>query len=312
VPSPEKASVTSNLGAVGERLLAGLKSPVTRAMYGKAIRDFLAWYGDRGSPLSRSLLEVYRRHLAQSSYSSSSVNQRLSAIRKLVICAGDEGVLAPEQALLITRVHGVRKRGIRLRNWLSPEQVEALVNAPGANSSKGLRDRAILALLVGCGLRRAEVVALEMRHLERREGRWVLLNVEGKLGRLRTVPVPPWVKAAIDGWLRSAAIAEGRLFRAIARDGGATKRHICAQTVFDVVVRHGNAIGVSIRPSDLRRTCARLCRRHGGDFEQVQMLLGYLNVQTTGSYVHTHQLLADAPNDRIPIRWHGSRRKLVG
>ena len=313
VPSAGIATVPSNLGAVAESLLAGLRNSVTRAMYGKAIRDFLAWHDGQSRPrLSRSLLEGYRTRLTEANYSASSINQRLSAIRKLVIRAGDEGVLAPEQALLITRIHGVRKNGVRLGNWLPPEQAEALVNAPDANSPKGLRDRAILALLVGCGLRRAEVIALEVGHLERREGRWVLLDIEGKFGRVRTVPVPPWVKAAIDAWLRSAAISEGRLFRAVERGGGVTSRHICAQTVSDVVVRHGNAIGVTIRPRDLRRACANLCRRHGADLEQIQMLLGYSINQVTESHFGSRQLLADAPNDRIPIRWRDSSRKLAG
>jgi len=305
-------SVLPTLHAVAERLIGSLDNSVTRAMYGKAIRDFLLWHGDR-SPcaLTRSLLETYRTYLSGLKYSSSSVNQRLSAIRRLILQAGDEGLLPAAQALISTRIAGVRKRGVRIGNWLSPEQAEALVNAPDPSSAKGLRDRAILALLVGCALRRAELVSLETRHLERREGRWVLLDIEGKHGRIRTVPVPPWVKTAIDAWLQSARITEGRLFRAVERGGGVTGRPICAQTVFDIVVQQGKAIGVSIRPHDLRRTCAKLCRHQGGDLEQIQLLLGHSSVQVTESYLGTRQRLAEAPNDRIPIRWHTGRRKLA-
>jgi integrase len=305
-------SALLTLDTVAECLIGSLGNSVTRAMYGKAIRDFLSWYGDR-SPcaLTRSLLETYRTYLSGLTYSASSVNQRLSAIRRLVLQAGEEGLLPPAQALIATRLAGVRKRAVRIGSWLSPEQAEALVNAPDPSSSKGLRDRAILALLVGCALQRAELVSLETRHLERREGRWVLLDIEGKHGRIRTVPVPPWVKTAIDAWLQSARIAEGRLFRAVERGGAVTSRPICAQTVFDVVVQQGKNIGVSIRPHDLRRTCAKLCRHQGGDLEQIQMLLGHSSVQATESYLGTSQHLAEAPNDRIPIRWHDGRRKLA-
>lgn len=305
-------SALPTLDAVAERLIGSLGNPITRAMYGKAIRDFLSWSSNQ-SPydLTRSLLETYRTHLSASKYSASSVNQRLSAIRRLVLQAGDEGLLPAAQALIATRIAGVRKRGVRVGNWLSPEEAEALVNAPDPCSPKGLRDRAILALLVGCGLRRAEVVSLETRHLERREGRWVLLDIEGKHGRIRTVPVPPWVKIAIDAWLQSAQIMQGRLFRAVGRGGAVTNRPICAQTVFDIVVQQGKSIGVSIRPHDLRRTCAKLCRRQGGDLEQIQMLLGHSSIQITESYLGTRQCLAQAPNDRIPVRWHDGRRKLA-
>jgi integrase len=305
-------SALLTLNAVAERLVGSLGNSVTRAMYGKAIRDFLSWYGDQ-SPcaLTRSLLETYRAYLSGLRYSASSVNQRLSAIRRLVLQAGEEGLLPAAEALIATRIAGIRKRGVRIGNWLSPEQAEALVNAPDPTSPKGLRDRAILALLVGCALRRAELVSLEARHLERREGRWVLLDIEGKHGRIRTVPVPPWVKTAIDAWLQSARITDGRLFRAIERGGAVTSRAICAQTVLDIVVQQGRAIGIPVRPHDLRRTCAKLCRRQDGDLEQIQLLLGHSSVQVTESYLATQQHLAEAPNDRIPIRWHDHRRKVA-
>jgi len=305
-------SALLTLDAVAERLIGSLENSVTRAMYGKAIRDFLSWYNDQ-SPraLSRSLLETYRTYLGELTYSPSSVNQRLSAIRRLILQAGEEGLLPVAEALIATRVAGVRKRGVRMGNWLSPEQAEALVNAPDPGYPKGLRDRAILALLVGCALQRAELVSLETHHLERREGRWVLLDIEGKHGRIRTVPVPPWVKTAIDAWLQSARITEGRLFLAVERGGAVTSRAICAQTVFDIVVQQGRTIGISVRPHDLRRTCAKLCGRQGGDLEQIQMLLGHSSVQVAESSLGTQQHLAEAPNDRIPIRWHNYRRKLA-
>jgi site-specific recombinase XerD len=300
------------LDVVAERFITNLGNPITRAMYGKAIRDFLAWYGGRPiEAVTREVLETYRFQLTELKYSSSTVNQRLSAIRKFLLHAGDEGLISPATALIATRVSGVRKREVRVGRWLSPQQAEELVNAPDPLSPKGLRDRAILALLIGCGLRRAEVVSLETGHLERLEGRGVLLDIEGKHRRIRTVPVPPWVKSALDDWVETAQIKRGRLFRAVERRGTVTGRPICAQTVLDIVVQQGKVIGLSIRPNDLRRTCAKLCRREGGDLEQIQLLLGHSSVQITESYLGTRRCLAEAPNERIPIRWHGDRRELA-
>lgn len=304
------APAVVTLHEVACRLRDALASPITRAMYSKAINDFLAWHGQQGSPaLSRPLFEAYRAHLQTGQYSTSSINQRLCAIRKLIAAAWEQGLLKPEQALLIMRVHGLKPRRVRLANWLSAEQAQALVNAPDPSSPKGVRDRAILALLVGCGLLRTEVVAIERRHLERREGRWVLLDIEGKHGRTRTVPVPPWVKSALDEWLARAPIDSGKVFRAVERGGFVTARAMGAHSIFELVKRYGEQLGLRIRPQDLRRTCARLCRREGAELEQIQLLLGHSSIQITEQYLGTTLQIAEAPNDRIPVRWQGRSRR---
>jgi len=76
--------------------------------------------------------------------------------------------------------------------------VQALLNAPDITTKKGLRDRAIIAVLLGCGLRRSEVAALTLKHIQQRDGRWCIVDLVGKHGRVRTVPMPTWVKVAID------------------------------------------------------------------------------------------------------------------
>lgn len=87
---------------------------------------------------------------------------------------------------------------------------------PDATTVKGKRDRAILAVLLGCGLRRHEVVQLDLEDLQRREDYWAIVDLVGEGGHIRTVPVPEWVKQTIDGWLVAAGIGNGKLFRAFA------------------------------------------------------------------------------------------------
>src|SRR5262249_59046339 len=113
--------------------------------------------------------------------------------------------LAPELATGITRVKGVASKGVRLGNWLSVQQAQKLLNSPDATTAKGLRDRAILAVLLGCGLRRSEVAALTMGHVQQRDGRGGIVDLVGKHGRVRTVPTPTWVKVAIDAWTSHAS-----------------------------------------------------------------------------------------------------------
>src|SRR5258707_13564074 len=101
---------------------------------------------------------------------------RMSAIRKLAAEAADNGMLAPELAAGISRVKSAKSQGIRVGDWLSLKQAQALLSAPDATTTKGLRDRAIIALLLGCGLRRSELAALPVTHVQRRDGRWCLVH----------------------------------------------------------------------------------------------------------------------------------------
>ena len=150
-------------------------------------------------------------------------NVRITTARKLAVEAADNGLLAPELANGITRVKGVASKGIRLGNWLSVKQAQTLLNTPDVTTTKGLRDRAILAVLLGCGLRRSEVAALATGHVQQRDGRWCIVDLRGKHGRVRTVPMPTWVKVATDAWTSAAGIAEGYVFRPVT---GTVSRHL--------------------------------------------------------------------------------------
>ena len=206
----------------------------------------------------------------------------------------------------IDQVAGVRQQGVRAGKWLTKAEAEAeaLINAPDPATLKGTRARALLGLLVGCGLRRGEAVALTVAHLEQRDGRWVILDLLGKHGRLRTVPVPAWVKQAVDLWSDAAAITAGHVLRSLNRHGQITGDSLSAQAVLAVVGFYGAKLGLPLKPHDLRRTCAKLCRAGGGELEQIQLLLGHASIQTTERYLGTRQNLADAPNDRLALHWN--------
>jgi integrase len=117
--------------------------------------------------------------------------------------AAANGLLDAETAAAIDQVTGVKQSGVRAGNWLTRAEAEALINCPDPATLKGKRDRAILALLVGCGLRRAEAAALDLDDIQQRDGRWAIIDLRGKHGRLRTVAVPAWVKQAVDLWCQA-------------------------------------------------------------------------------------------------------------
>jgi site-specific recombinase XerD len=130
----------------------------------------------------------------------------MSAIRKLAVEAADNGLLAPELAAGISRVKSAKSIGIRVGNWLTLRQAQALLSTPDTATMKGLRDRAILAVLLGCGLRRSEVAALTLSHVQQRDGRWCIVDLVGKHGRVRTIPMPTWAKVAIDAWTAASDV----------------------------------------------------------------------------------------------------------
>jgi integrase len=233
------------------------------------------------------------------------VNQRLSAVRFLFRQAAERGALSTEEALRLASVANIKQAGQRLGKWLTEGEAGKLLLVPDAHTRLGLRDRAILALLVACGLRRDELARLEVRHLQLRDERWVLLDLQGKGRRVRTVPVPLWVKRLLDRWLDDASIRDGPLFRTL-RKGGRLEEEakpVSEDLIYNLVRRAGAAIGhPELTPHDLRRTCAKLCRKAGGDLEQIQLLLGHASIQTTERYLGTKQDLVQAVNDRVKIR----------
>lgn len=160
----------------------------------------------------------------------------------------------------------------------------------------------MLGLLIGCGLRRSEVVGLRLDQLQLRESRWVIVDLAGKGGRVRTVPVPAWCKELVDGWLREFGVSEGKVFRRILKNGVRQNAGVTPNAVWYAVKRCAKRAGIdNLAPHDPRRSCARLCHGAGGELEQIQFLLGHASVQTTERYIGCKQKLKEAVNDRFGI-----------
>jgi integrase/recombinase XerD len=168
---------------------------------------------------------------------------------------------------------------------------------------KGTRDRALLATLVGCGLRRSEVSALSFPHIQQREGRWVIVDICGKGGRIRSVPMPGWCKVTIDEWALAAGISDGLVFRSMNNKGKLAGGPLLPQNIMNAVTKYGVQIGVpALAPHDLRRTFAKLANKGHAALEQIQLSLGHASITTTEKYLGTQQDLMDAPADHLGIR----------
>ena len=284
-------------------VLDSVSSPITKRVYSMALDEFYSWFQQAPRPgFTKATVSAWRVSLEERHLGSSSIIIRMSAIRKLAGEAADNGLLAPELAQGISRVKSVKSTGIRVGNWLSQRQAQALLSAPDISTARGLRDRAILAVLLGCGLRRSEVAALTFSHVQQRDGRWCIVDLVGKHGRVRTAPMPTWVKIAIDAWTSTAGVADGHVFRPVNRAGVVTGERLGEKVVWAMLRQYAAEVGVpGIAPHDLRRTCAKLCRAAGGELEQIQLLLGHASVQTTERYLGVRQDLADAPCDHLGL-----------
>src|SRR5580704_9576581 len=285
-------------------VLDSVSSPITKRVYNLGLDEFFKWYEQEPrSGFTKATVSAWRVGLEARGLGSVSINVRITAVRKLAVEAADNGLLAPELAAGITRVKGAKSKGVRVGNWLSVQQAQKLLNSPEVSTKKGLRDRAMLAILLGCGLRRSEVAALTLKHIQQRDNRWCIVDLVGKHGRVRTIPMPTWVKVAIDSWTLAAGLVGGHVLRPVNRADQAQGERMSETVVWQLLQPYATAAGVpGIAPRDLRRSCAKMCRAAGDELEQIQLLLGHALVQTTERYLGTKQDLVHAPNDGIRLR----------
>lgn len=302
-------------------------SPHSKRAYSRALIQFLDWYEQRGRPgFTKGTVNAYREQLLQEGKSRSSINQALSAIRKLAEEAADNGLVPPTLAYGVERVKGVKQEGIRAGNWLTKEEAEKLVNTPvhlwrreEIPLLKAVRDQAILAVMVGTGLRRFEVADLTWEHVQQRDGRWAIINLVGKRGRVRSIGIPPWVKVALDGWVQASRVSSGRIFRALNKDGQLAGRvktkgggwadgNLTPQAIYYIVEDYAKQVGhtnrkgeANLAAHDLRRTAAALALKGGADLRQIQQMLGHASITTTERYLEPMRSLQVTAGDFIQI-----------
>jgi len=267
-------------------------SAATRRSYASDLHQLMEWLAARGSTvdtLDRRAVRAYSAHLGRRGYAPATLARKLSTLRGLSRFLTERGVLGADPTRLLP---GPRRRR-RLPRVLSQAEVEALLTAAGGTDPLALRDRAILELLYGCGLRSQEVVALALADLKPAQAQ---LIVHGKGGKMRVVPVGEEAAAAVRRYLE-----RGRGLLAAGREDAA--RAAAAERRPLLLSRSGRAL----LTSDIRRLVVRYCRRagldaasphmlrhayathmleRGADLRVIQELLGHASVSTTQVYTH--------------------------
>jgi len=295
-----KLTVISKTGEIKALVINSLASSESKRSYNKALDDFLTWYEQRGKPgLSRAIVQEFQAVMLERGLSAGTVNLRLCAIRKLADEAAKNGLIDSVMAAGIKDIKGVKQSGARVGTWLNKQQAEAVVAAPIDKEKVRLidiRNRAILAVMIGGGLRRSEVADLTFEHLYLIENRWAIVDLIGKGNRTRTVPIPAWTKTAIDKWSEGAGINSGLVFRSITK-GGKISDSMSDQAIANISYKYAG-----IAAHNLRRTFSKLAHKGGAALEQIQLTLGHASIKTTERYLGIEQDLTSAPCDFLGLK----------
>jgi site-specific recombinase XerD len=288
-PTTELALVPTAATQLVDMTLATCQSINTRKAYRNALEKFLA----TGLPLTREGVALHLQQLRDSGTSNSTVITALAAIKKLAREAEVRDLMTAQEVFQISTVSPGKMYKTRVGRWLTIEQVRQLLAAPNPDTYFGKRDACILHLMAGCGLRRSEMAILPWTCYQEREGRMCLVNLKGKGGKDRTLPVPSWAQAAVDVWYLASRKAP---------PPGVTSQEMAVEAVRKVnnelitgglgyeglkglIEKYGQQIGVRLSCHDLRRTLSQMMRRGGAPLEQIQATLGHAHLSTTSLYL---------------------------
>jgi integrase/recombinase XerC len=248
-----------------------------------AARDFFSSQGTtQVEDLRSRTIRAFLAHLHESGYAASSIARRFSALRSFCRYLVREGALErnPTSGLRSPRI------GRKLPHFLGDKQIDALLTAPPAASPLGLRDRAILETMYGGGLRVAELVGLDIEHIDLAEG---IVRVLGKGKRERLSPIGKHAIAALVCWIavrRPKVNAAGKATPAVFLNKNGTR--LTTRSVGRMLEKYLKQAGLDPRtsPHTLRHTFATHLLERGADIRSVQELLGHASIATTQIYTH--------------------------
>lgn len=287
--------------------LANLDNPNTRRAYRNDVADFMAFAGLRDADALRTVKRAHviawRRQLTQRSLEPATIRRKLSALSELF------DFLTDQDAVAANPVDGVKRPAEGANEGktpaLSDAEAKRLLQAPLANTLKGKRDRAILAVLLYHALRRAELCALRVRDYALRRG-VPCLTIHGKGSRLRYLPVHPCAVTLIEEYLDAAGHrrdSEGALFRPVRNPRGTTQRPLTGSAVYACIVKHhaqvAGILPAMVRPHCLRATAATNALEHGADIAKVRDWLGHRTVSTTQLYDKRSTRPEDSPTFKV-------------
>lgn len=284
---------------------ANIDNPRTRRAYQIDLADFCSFVGLAGADefraVTRAHVLAWRAQLEQRGLAGATIRRKLAALASLFDYLLEQNAVAGGNP-----VHGVKRPRIESNEGKTPalgdHQAKALLEAPPAETLKGLRDRAILAVLLYHGLRREECAQLQTSALQDRRG-IKHLQVKGKGGKTRYLPLHPVAAERIHVYLEHDSereLGHGPLFRSIR--GKTTGAGIGADGLYKVVAHWARVAGIEVDGlgvHGLRATAATNALEHGADIAKVQTWLGHANISTTRLYDRRGDRAEDSPTHKV-------------
>ncbi len=289
--------------------VAGM-APNSQRAYASRLESFLGWQREQEPAPFVAHLKQYVAYLRDArDLAPRSVQAHVNTIKGMLRTAA---ALDPTLAAGLPQLDLVKApivRGELQGKRLTAQQAKQLLAAPGVDTVKGVRDSAILGLLLTLGLRRSEVCNLTWGHIAELDGHNVLANLKGKHGRVRTLKLPVWLWRALTRWGQESGLdtlnPDRRVFVPITKDGKVLsyRKGMTPHAVYRMLNYYTALVGLpAVKPHDLRRTAALLSRRGGASIEQVQLMLGHASPQTTSNYIGESLDLDDNAVDYSPLR----------
>lgn len=267
-----------------QAVINDLTSEHSKRAYEKHLTDFLAWHTQKGKPgLSKAVVNEYKTYLQEQGKSASVINQALSAIRKLVREAADNGAIDPALAQGIANVKGIKSENLPAGRALSQGELSAMIKTCKDDTKSGARDAAVIAMLYSCGLRRAELINLDLADYNSETGELRILHA--KRNKQRTIYIVNGAKRALDDWLDIRGNEEGPLFLQIRKGQHIWQERLSTQAIYHILQTRAQQAGVTnVSPHDFRRTFIGDLLDAGADIATVQKLAGHSDISTTARY----------------------------
>lgn len=303
LPAPIRMGPPLNLEGLTDAVLDTLYRPASRKTYLYGLNHFYSWWNERGRPpFTRATVQQYlSEQVAESAPASVAV--RLAAVRRLARAAADRGWMGLAEAAAIEQVKGPRRLGKRLGRWLTLDQVHALLTAPDPNTLTGKRDRALFALLFGTGMRRDEVINVRWEQVQQRQNRWVIVDLDGKGGRLRSIPLNAETYRVVKEWIDAAGIETGPILRRFKPFvvGKISQNPLSPSGLVALVRSYArSALDMDLGPHDMRRTFAAMSYLNGAPLDVIAESLGHSSTVITRRYLGGVINMGMAAADYLP------------
>lgn len=281
---------------------ANIDNPQTRRAYQSDLRDCCAFLGihhpDDFRQVTRAHVLAWRQNLEQRGLAGATIRRKLAALASLFDYLLESNAVAGGNP-----VHGVKRPKGNGNEGSTPalgdHQAQQLLDSPDPTTLLGQRDRALLAVLLYHGLRRAEAAALQVSDLQERRG-IRHLRVVGKGSKIRYVPLHPAAADRVYTYLETAGHRDGLLFRSTR--GSKAGEGLTDDGIWRMVGRHAAAAAIQVQGlgvHGLRATAATNALDHDADIAKVQMWLGHASISTTRLYDRRQNRPEDSPTFRV-------------